>query len=303
MRFADFLTGDHRRTHKWYQYFPVYERHCERFRNRHVTLFEIGIAEGGSMQLWRRHLGPFVRIVGIDVNPICKQLEEDQIQVRIGSQDNLEFLAQVLLEFGSPDIVIDDGSHLQGHVNATFDFLYPHVAKNGVYVIEDLHAAYWPDHGAGLRHPASFIERAKGYIDEMHAHYTGGELPPSALGQRTTSIHFYDSIVVLEVGEFRVAQQAMTGDASRFRADWRPGDGAPEREPPAQCEPPPQPAAAAIEPEAAQALQPEMQDLQREMQELRSRLDHLERENAALRGSTSWRVTEPFRQVGKLLRS
>jgi hypothetical protein len=289
MRFADFLASDHRRTHKWYQYFPVYERHCERFRNRYVTLFEIGIAEGGSMQLWKRHLGPFVRIVGIDIYPLCKQLEEDQIQVRIGSQDDLEFLGRVVAEFGNPDIVIDDGSHHQAHVNATFDFLYPRVAKNGLYVIEDLHAAYWPDHGAGLRHPDSFIERAKRYVDEMHAHYTGGELPASALGQRTASIHFYDSIVVLEVGEHRIMGHTMTGDATRFRADWQPGD------------PQQQGTEARVEPSGAEAEA--AQALQREMQELRSRVEQLERQNAALRGSTSWRVTRPLREVGKLLRS
>ena len=294
MRFADFLSSDHRRTHKWYQYFPVYERHCERFRNRYATLFEIGLGEGGSMQLWKRHLGPFVRIVGIDVEPLCKQLEEDQIQVRIGSQDDVDFLARVVAEFGNPDIVIDDGSHLQSHVNTTFDFLYPRVAKNGVYLIEDLHAAYWPDHGAGLRHPNSFIERAKGYVDDMHAHYTSGELPPSALGERTASIHFYDSIVALEVGEQRVMGHALVGDASRFRADWKPGEAPEAREP----------APIASAPTAAQPVEPEaMLALQRQVQELRGRIDQLERQNAALVGSTSWRVTRPLREVGKLLRS
>ena len=43
--FGDFLRNDHRRSHKWHQYFPVYERHLERFRNRHVTLMEVGLGE------------------------------------------------------------------------------------------------------------------------------------------------------------------------------------------------------------------------------------------------------------------
>lgn len=167
--YGDFLSDNHRRTHKWYQYFPAYERHLERFRNRHVTLFEIGIGEGGSLQQWRRYFGPFARIVGIDISPHCKQVEEDQVYVRIGNQNDAAFLAKVLAEFGDPDIVIDDGSHYQSHVCTTFDALYPRVAKNGVYVIEDLHAAYFPDHGGGLRHEDSFIERTKALVDEMHA--------------------------------------------------------------------------------------------------------------------------------------
>jgi hypothetical protein len=48
----------------------------------------------------------------------------------------------VVAEFGHPDIVIDDGSHFQPHINVTFDFMFPLVAKNGVYLVEDLHAAY-----------------------------------------------------------------------------------------------------------------------------------------------------------------
>src|SRR5258708_9957770 len=94
--YGDFFRNDHRRTHKWYHYFPIYEAHLERFRNRHVTLFEIGIGEGGSLQQWKHYLGPFVRVVGIDIEPMCMQIEEEQIHVRIGSQDDVEFLARVV---------------------------------------------------------------------------------------------------------------------------------------------------------------------------------------------------------------
>lgn len=290
MRFADFLGGDHRRTHKWYQYFPVYERHFDRFRNQHITLFEIGIGEGGSLQLWKRHLGPFARIVGIDVHPLCKQVEEDQIHVRIGSQDDQGLLADIVAEFGNPDIVIDDGSHLQSHINTTFDFLYPRVTKNGIYVVEDLHAAYWPNHGGGLRHANSFIERAKGYVDEMHAEYTGGEQPRTSIGDRTVSIHFYDSIVVMEVGEYRPQRHTITGRAELFRSDWTE-DGEPQdsgNESPAQV------------PDIGSEAVPV---LQQQVQALANRISHLEAENAALVGSTSWRVTQPLRNVARLLKS
>lgn len=291
MLFGDFLVDDHRRTHKWYQYFPVYEQHFARFRNRHITLFEIGLGEGGSLQLWKRHLGPFARIVGMDVEPMCKQLEEDQIHVRIGSQDDRNFLAQVVAEFGNPDIVIDDGSHLQAHINATFDFLYPKVAKNGIYLVEDLHSAYWPDHGGGLRREGSFIERVKTYIDEIHAEYTGGELPRSALGDRTTSIHVYDSIVVFEIGEYRVKGHTITGDPNLFRMDWTPEGGLPDR-----ASAPPPPTDRGVELDNAEALEHQIHQLQ-------SRVRSLESENASFRASTSWRVTDPLRRIGRLIRA
>ena len=220
--YGDFLDESHRRMHKWYQYFPAYETHFARFRNRHVTVYEIGIGEGGSLQQWRRYLGPFAIIVGIDIYPRCKQVEEDQVHVRIGSQIDLAFLAGVVAEFGPPDIVIDDGSHLQPHVNTTFEFLYPHVAKNGVYLVEDLHAAYWPNHGGGLLAPTSFIETAKTVVDAMHADYIEDGRGRSPAGDRTTSIHFYDSVVVFEVGERRVMGNTTTGSAALFSNEWAP---------------------------------------------------------------------------------
>jgi hypothetical protein len=288
--FGDFLKRDHRRSHKWNHYFPIYEQHAERFRNRYVTLFEIGLGEGGSLAMWKAFLGPHARIVGIDIEPMCRQYEDEQISIRIGSQDDKAFLRTVLEEFGAPDIVIDDGSHIQQHINATFEVFYPHVAKNGFYLVEDLHSAYWPDHGAGLRHPESFIERAKGYVDEMHADYTGGQVPNTALGDRTASIHFYDSIIVLEVGEHRHKSHQLIGDRSLFRDDWTPAEprgGATVHLPdsrPVLTHAAPLPSG----PGAAPAAQ------------LEQRLKELSDEVAVLRGSTSWRVTQPLRAVGRL---
>jgi hypothetical protein len=220
--YGDFLGENHRRIHKWYQYFAAYETHLARFRNRHLTLFEIGVGEGGSLQLWRRYLGPFAIIVGLDVYPRARQVAEDQIHVRTGNQGDPEFLARVVEEFGPPDIVIDDGSHLQPDVHKSFAALYPLVAKNGVYAVEDLHAAYWPNHGGGLRTPGSFIETVKGCIDEMHAEFYGGPSARTPRGDRTTSIHFYNSLVIFEVGERRPAGNRTTGNPALYDATWTP---------------------------------------------------------------------------------
>lgn len=211
--FSEFLKNDHRRTGKWVHYFPIYERHLSRFRNQYATLFEIGIADGGSLQLWKRYFGPFVRIVGIDIDPRCKAVEEDQIEVRIGGQDDTAFLAEVIADFGMPDIVVDDGSHVQDHINTTFDFLYPKVAKNGVYLVEDLHTAYWDSFGGGLGRAGTFIERAKSFIDQLNFQHTGGAIPASDFTDRTASLHAYDSVIVLEVGERRAKYDRWIGHA------------------------------------------------------------------------------------------
>jgi hypothetical protein len=194
----DFHQHAGRPSLKWKHYFPIYERHLSRFINLPLTMIEIGCGEGGSLQMWKRFLGPHAQIVGIDVRPECKNFEEDQIAVRIGSQADEGFLESVLAEFGTPDIVLDDGSHIMDHVNATFNYLYRKTDWRGVYAVEDLHTAYFPDYGGGLRRAGTFIENCKGLIDELNA-LTGG-LPATDFTRSTLSMHFYDSVVVFERG-------------------------------------------------------------------------------------------------------
>jgi len=197
---SDFLTNDKRLIHKWKHYFPIYERHFKDFVYKPVTFIEIGCGGGGSLQMWKRYFGPHARIVGIDINPVAKGYEEDQIEVRIGDQSDEKFLQTVVDEFGSPDIVLDDGSHVMKHIIASFQFLYPHTAKNGVYMVEDLHTAYWEDYGGGLRLPSTFMELSKNLIDELNADHTNGALPPTEFTKSTLSMHFYDSVAVFERG-------------------------------------------------------------------------------------------------------
>jgi len=137
-------------------YFPIYESHFRRYVNRPVTFLEIGVAEGGSLQLWKRYLGPYAQVVGIDIAPLCKAVEEDQIAVRVGDQGDAGFLDLVLREFGPPDIVLDDGSHQMADIRKSFAHLYPRMSPAGVYMVEDLQTAYWDEHRGGLRREGTF---------------------------------------------------------------------------------------------------------------------------------------------------
>jgi SAM-dependent methyltransferase len=197
---SDFLTNDKRIIHKWKHYFPIYERHFKDFVNKPVTFLEIGCGRGGSLQMWKRYFGPHARIVGVDVNPECKTFEEDQIEVRIGDQSDEEFLQSLIDEFGAPDVVLDDGSHVMRHIHASFSFLYPRMAKNGVYLVEDLHTAYWDEYEGGLRKPSTFVELCKSLVDELNADHTRNILPPTDFTRTTLSMHFYDSVVAFERG-------------------------------------------------------------------------------------------------------
>lgn len=214
MLWADFLTNRGRLIHKCAHYFPIYEEHLTRFVNRPVLLVEIGVARGGSLQMWKRFLGPLATIVGIDINPGCRAVEEDQIHVRIGSQADTGFLGDVLAEFGVPDIVIDDGSHIMNDVNTTFAFLYSRIAAHGVYLVEDLQTAYWDRYGGGVKREGTFIEHCKDLIDQLNAYNTEGVLAPTDFTRTTTSMHIYDAVVVFEKGKHAPYRAVKTGGKS-----------------------------------------------------------------------------------------
>ena len=67
--------------HKWIHYFDIYEQHLSRFRGSDVCIVEFGVSHGGSLQMWKSYFGDKCKIFGIDINPHCKKLKEDQIDI------------------------------------------------------------------------------------------------------------------------------------------------------------------------------------------------------------------------------
>jgi hypothetical protein len=206
---ADFLTNEGRSIYKWTNYFPVYEAHFARFVNRPIVFWEIGCGDGGSLRMWKRHFGPLAQIVGLDISERCKAYAEDHVAVRIGNQSDADFLDRVLAEFGPPDIVLDDGSHLMSDIVATFQHVYPKIDRNGVYMVEDAFTAYDDRYGGGLRREGTFIELSKHLIDELYGTHTGNY---TNFTHSTLSMHFYDGIVVFERGRHLRAEAVKCPD-------------------------------------------------------------------------------------------
>jgi hypothetical protein len=209
---AEFQNNQERQIFKWKHYFPVYERHFQRFVNRPCVFWEVGVGQGGSLQMWKRYLGPHAQIVGLDIEPATAQFAEDQIDVRIGAQADTSFLQAVSEELGTPDVIIDDGSHKMCDITATFQWMYPRMSPVGVYLVEDLHAAYWSEYGGGLGHPESFIELSKSLVDQLNVDQIRDEtFVRSDFGASTLSMHFYPSVVVFERGRHLLKSAQTTG--------------------------------------------------------------------------------------------
>lgn len=184
--------------HKWHHYIPLYDRYFSRFRGQPVRFLEIGVSEGGSLEMWRKYFGSAAVIYGIDINPNCKKHEGQSFQVRIGSQDEPDFLASVIHEMGGVDVVLDDGSHHMAHIMASLKFLYPKLSEGGLYFIEDLHTAYWPAFGGGYRSGSNFFHFLRELIDDMHQWYHGEGLMHPEIANFCPGIHIHDSVCVLE---------------------------------------------------------------------------------------------------------
>src|SRR6056297_2923630 len=151
-------------VHKWLHYFDIYDRYFSAFRGSPVRFLEIGVSKGGSLDMWRNYFGSEAVIYGIDIDPACAAFDGKSAQVRIGSQDNSEFLRSVVEEMGGLDLVLDDGSHDSVHIRKSLDALFPLLAEGGRYMIEDLHAAYWPRSSGGYRRPVGFFSAVTGMI-------------------------------------------------------------------------------------------------------------------------------------------
>ena len=212
-----FERNEGRLLDKWLHYFEVYDRHFARFRGRSPVVVEVGVYHGGSMQMWKAYFGAGARIVGVDVDPRCREYVEPQVEIAIGDQSDRAFLRALREKVGRIDVLIDDGGHRMEQQRATFEELYTAVSDDGVILVEDCHTSYWQDFGGGYREPRSFIEFAKGLVDQLNAWHSRDphSFPPSVFTRTCTSMHFYDSIVVFEKALRAPPQRRTTGNPSR----------------------------------------------------------------------------------------
>jgi hypothetical protein len=195
-----FTENTGRLIHKWKHYFEIYDRHFSRYRGTDVHIVEVGVYQGGSLQMWKQYFGPNSKIFGIDINPHCKKLEEEQIEIFIGDQEDRRFLKSLAERIPRIDILIDDGGHTMKQQINTFEELFSYIDKNGVYLAEDLHTSYWLEYGGGYKKRGTFIEYSKNFIDYINAWHSTQtrRLSVTEFTRSAHSLHYYDSILVIE---------------------------------------------------------------------------------------------------------
>lgn len=158
---------------KWTVYLKVYEELFRPYRANRLCLLEIGIQNGGSLEIWSRYFEAAAVLVGCDVNVACAQLRYDdpRIHVVVGDANTDQAERAIVVHADRFDIIIDDGSHRSGDIIRSFVRYFPRLEQGGIFVVEDLHCSYWQEFEGGLVDPwssMSFLKRLADVINHEH---------------------------------------------------------------------------------------------------------------------------------------
>mgnify|MGYP001413345755 CR=1 FL=1 len=200
---------------KWDHYFDIYDRHFQKYKDKDIVLLEIGVSNGGSLKMWEDYFGINTKIFGVDIDPRCKEFESENIKIFIGSQSDKYFLKDVKNKIPKVDIIIDDGGHFMNQQIIAFEELFDHLKEDGIYLCEDTHTSYWLYFGGGYKRRGTFIEYSKSFIDLLNAfHSEQKQLKPNQFTQSVDSIHYYDSVLVIEKRKRLSPKNIISGELS-----------------------------------------------------------------------------------------
>jgi SAM-dependent methyltransferase len=137
---------------KWESYLGYYDTLFSPLRDKPVSMLEIGVQNGGSLETWSSYFGAGKLFVGCDIDPKCGALQYDDPRVRIVVGDANAAPAFEAIRAISPDydIVIDDGSHVSTDIVNAFLNYFPLVKPGGLFVVEDTHTLYNDAFGGGI---------------------------------------------------------------------------------------------------------------------------------------------------------
>lgn len=159
---------------KWSLYLTEYDRLLQPYRDQPSRLLEIGIQNGGSLEIWSKYFPSAEKFVGCDINPNCAQLQFDdpRIALVVANANSDEAEQQILAHSPKFDVIIDDGSHQSGDIVRSFARYFSHLSDGGLFIAEDLHCSYWQEFEGGIFQPYSSIAFFKRLADTInHEHW------------------------------------------------------------------------------------------------------------------------------------
>lgn len=159
---------------KWEIYLDVYNRVFEHYRDKNINFLEIGIQNGGSLEVWSEFFKNAKNIIGCDIDKKCSELRYSNsvINVIVGDATQSTTKNEILKKIDVFDIVIEDASHKSCDIIKAFIDFFPYLNDGGIFVVEDIHCSYWKEWEGGLYDPFSSISFFKLLIDVInHEHW------------------------------------------------------------------------------------------------------------------------------------
>lgn len=152
---------------KWASYLPHYDALFAPLRHVPISMLEIGVQNGGSLETWSSFFTEAQLLLGCDIDPKCEGLRYDDPRVKIvvGDANAASTYQQIMAVCPQFDVVIDDGSHVSTDIINSFINYFPHVKPGGVYVVEDAHCLYMNAYGGGVLNEYSGYAFFKKLID------------------------------------------------------------------------------------------------------------------------------------------
>jgi len=174
------LFADHKGkiTDKWNLYIEEDERIFAPYRDKPIRLLEIGVQNGGSLEIWSKYFYNAEKIIGCDIDPKCEELKfsDERISIVVGDVNENDIKQRVLQKTDTFDIIIDDGSHKSSDIIRSFALYFPYLKCDGTYLVEDLHCSYWQNFEGGLHNPYSAISFFKRLADIVnYEHWRNGK--------------------------------------------------------------------------------------------------------------------------------
>ena len=202
MNILNIFKNLEKNSDKILHYFDLYELWFGKFVGKSPKILEFGIQNGGDAEMWYKFFGEGTQIIGIDIDPKCKTLENDYLKIEIANQSDPKFYEQ--FKEKDFDIIIDDASHVSKDQIYTLNKTFSLLKNNGIYWIEDTHTSYY-DSAIDI----SLVDYSKSIIDIINEIHTRIKIDYSKndfkldenlknIFSSANGIHFYDSIVLIE---------------------------------------------------------------------------------------------------------
>lgn len=135
-----------------HDYLNFYERWFQKWRHEPVNLLEMGTLGGNSMRCWNEYFTHTdSKIVGIELERDYWKPDTSMPRLMLwhGRQEDEILCGNIKEQF---DIIIDDAGHFGEQQWKALHLWLPKVKPGGIYIIEDLHAAYWPEYNGNGAH-------------------------------------------------------------------------------------------------------------------------------------------------------